>query len=433
MLEDEDKTINLFLLADLHVGSHHDTVATFKQGLANMQKKDPNATYIINGDITTAGKSCQYDDVWRIMNSTLPANADTIISLGNHDVRGPFSHDWNNYQESDPAYFRDVVVPDYQQHYLAPKLGSNQLYFAVVRGTYQFIVLNTEKGLKDSAYLSKAQLLWLDQQLTHGTQSGLTNMVVVHQALRDTHWRSNFGGGFGIQDAAVKTVLKRHPNTFVLSGHIHNGLGVCEVIPREYGTCIDQPAYTVSENGYVGKGLGYYCHFSRSEMVFEAWDFVTMQHLNQFDFTLPTITLASVVDSDDVRMTALMHQTYDQRLFNDPETDDATDAPKTALFPAATREQVNAFIASSSVHVKVVTDDLDLVGDTQYFTKRDEVLSSLSQSKVKLQQSLMSDLALETRLSQQAVLARLDMVLANSCEFSDAQLNDEYRLSSMVM
>lgn len=430
----EDKTINMFWLADLHVGSHHHTAETFAKGLANMHRMDPHAGYLINGDITTSGKVTQYQDVWQILSEALPKDADTIISLGNHDVRGPYNHEWNNYQESDPGYFREIVVPEYEHNYLQPQQGTNQLYFAVIRGCYQFVVLNTEKGLKDSAYFSAKQLAWLDSKLTSGSQAGLVNVVVVHQALRDTHWRSNFGGGFGIQDTVVKTILGRHANTFVLSGHIHNGFGVCEVIPREYGTCIDQPAYTVSENGHVGKGLGYYCHLSKDQMVLEAWDFVEMQHLQKYDITMPTFTL-STVQSPDTEMQQMMHAKYDQTIFNNPETDGATDAPKKALFPVSSRIEMNRMIANSKLYPNQseLSEELDLNLFAQYFTNRDRLIETISQNRRQIKQSLTGNIPLEEQLSQEAELARLNLVLAHSDEFSDSGLDAEYRLSTQVL
>jgi hypothetical protein len=430
----EDKTINMFVLADLHVGSRHHTAETFAEGLANMHRMDPHASYLINGDITTSGKVTQYQDVWQILDAALPTDADTIITLGNHDVRGPYSHDWNNYQESDPEYFREIVVPEYVSNYLQPRQGTNELYFAVIRGCYQFVVLNSEKGLKDSAYLSIKQLAWLDAKLTNGTQAGLVNIVVVHQALRDTHWRSNFGGGFGIQDAVVKAILRRHRNTFVLSGHIHNGFGVCEVIPRPYGTCIDQPAYTVSENGYVGQGLGYYCHFSKQQMVFEAWDFVAMQHLSEYDMTIPTTALASVQNAGG-EVQQLLHLQYNQTLFNNPDTDDATAAPAVALFPAAVRAKMNQAISDNESDATQVelTPKFDFKQREEYFTERDRILGKIVQNQIRLKQVLTEDVALETHLAQTAELARLNMVLAHTNEFSDSQLDEEQRLSDKAL
>ncbi|WP_179393979.1 metallophosphoesterase family protein [Lacticaseibacillus absianus] len=438
MTNESTQPLHLFLLADLHVGSHRQTEAKVRKGLANMARMDPTAMYLMNGDVTTAGRVSQYQAVWQALTDCLPASADVLISLGNHDVRGPYPADWNNDPDSDPTYFRDVVVPEYTTNYLMPHTGARQLYFSVTRGSYQFIVMNTEKGLKDSADFSRAQLTWLDQQLSAGEAAGLVNLVVVHQALRDTHWRSNFGGGFGRQDAVVKDILRVHPNTFVLSGHIHNGLGVCEVVSREYGTCIDQPAYTVSENGHIGQGLGYYCTLSPTAMTFAAWDFVTMTPLPAYDFTLQPVTLAAAAVALDAQLmatptpaltakraaiTPLMQRQYDQHLFNDPATDEATGAPATALYPAAVQAQVQAAVAG--VTPVVVAAPLDMDAYAAYFGRRDRLVAQLKAAHEQAIQRLTAVQQPELQLRLKAVIARADKVWPALATMDDQALATE--------
>ncbi|WP_162230905.1 metallophosphoesterase family protein [Lacticaseibacillus camelliae] len=106
---------------------------------------------MIAGDVTDWGDPAQFQDAWSSL-ERVPADQ-LIVCLGNHDVRGPHQLDYDNDQESDPEYFRQVTMPEYQAHYLSRVPGAKpwQPYFTVDLGDYHFIVMNSEKGLKDGA------------------------------------------------------------------------------------------------------------------------------------------------------------------------------------------------------------------------------------------------------------------------------------------
>lgn len=423
-------SLHLFILADLHLGSARHTTAAFHHALVNMRRLDEHAAVVIAGDVTDWGDPDQFQDAWKSL-ERVPSDQ-LIVCLGNHDVRGPHSLDWANDQESDPAYYRTVTLPEYQAHYLSQVPGAKpwQPYFTVDLGDYHFVVMNTEKGLKDGAYISSQQVAWLDDALQAGEDEGQKNLVLVHQALRDTHWRSNFGGGFGIQDAVVKDVLRRHPNTFILSGHIHNGFGVAEAIPREYGTCIDLPAFSLSKNGYAGAGLGYYCTFTARTMKFAAWDFAINRPLPQYDLTLSTTTLAAALPAlakaDPAaagRALQLLHRSYNTATFDDPQTDATPDAPTAQLFGPTVQKQVNDLIGSVRPR-RTIAAPLDLKPYHAYFARRDDSVEAILRLRRTLQQSPASEDAVEARLTRQFVQARLTKVAPQLARFSDRDLRE---------
>lgn len=419
--------LNLFLLADLHLGSERHTTAAFHHALVNMRHLDPDAAVVIAGDITDTGEKDQFQDCWKSLDR-VPAEQ-LIVGLGNHDVRGPDPLTWNNDQAADPEYFRQNVLPEYSRHYLRRLKPDQpwQPYFSQRLGDYQFIVLNTEKGLKDSAYLSAAQVRWLDAQLQAGENSGCINIVLSHQPLRDTHWRSNFGGGFGLQDAVVKDVLRRHPNTFIVSGHIHNGFGVAEVIPRSYGTCIDLPAFALSENGRTGSGLGYYCTWTHDAMKFEAWDFAINRPLAAYDFTLKTTTLAAAMPDLSVlhpesaqHALQLLYRSYDTRLFDDPRTDQHTAPPVQSLFGPEVQAQIQTLLASAYPR-PAQRPPIDLRPYHGYFAQRDEYVAAIERFTENLAGDMRSG-QIEAQLTRQFVAARLNLLRPQLARFDDATL-----------
>ena len=158
---------------------------------------------------------------------------------------------------------------------------------------YHFIVLNTEKALKDSAYLSEEQLVWLEEKLD-GQDQQKPVFVCIHQALNDSHYRSNLYKGFGDADERVKEILKNYPQAVFLSGHIHNGFGVASVIDREYGTLVDVPSFNESENGYTEAGSGYQVNIYPDKIQLRARNFVTSQWLPEYDVNIALDTLPVV-------------------------------------------------------------------------------------------------------------------------------------------
>ena len=278
---------SLFVIADLHVGSSRVSETQLIQAFKFMNELDPEADYIIDGDLTTSGKRTDFKKVWYFFETLIPNRRNQIITLGNHDVRGPYSREWSNAKESSPEYFKKYVSREYKDKYLKKlNLAGSEIYFSLKTSSINFVVLNSEKGLKDAIYLSDKQLMWIENQLQYGKENDLINILVVHEPLSDTHFRSNENGGFGPQDQQLKVILEEFPNTVILSGHIHNGLNKHEVVRKPYGICVDIPGFSVSENAYIGKGIGYHVKIGKNSLNFESWDFVEKKHLGQFDFKI---------------------------------------------------------------------------------------------------------------------------------------------------
>lgn len=110
---------------------------------------------------------------------------------------------------------------------------------------------------------------------------------MIHQALNYTHSGSMNYNGFGDQDEAMKEILKKHPETILITGHIHNPFGTVEIMDSLYGTLVDVPVFT-------SKGLGYEVYVYDTEAVFRARNYSTQEWLPDYDAIIELDTLPSL-------------------------------------------------------------------------------------------------------------------------------------------
>lgn len=113
------------------------------------------------------------------------------------------------------------------------------------------------------------QLYWLDIRLKEIRKTTKDPIFILsHQALNNTHQRANEYGGFGGQDEKVKAIFAKYNNLIFLSGHIHNGLGVAEILPTSYGYLVDVPSFCFPDVGLEKRGIAYLLEAYREKLVF---------------------------------------------------------------------------------------------------------------------------------------------------------------------
>ena len=300
------------MISDVHVEDNDQSSANtvnYITAMENMKKLNPSTTiaFVNAGDNTSSGQSSQYDGFYQATAEHTPVSADkTLILLGNHDVRGTNTNgNWNT-DPRDPNKFpywntaKNLYVTKNAPY--MPESAKTTLYHSKVLDGYTFLMLNTELGLKDAMYMSDEQLAWFEAEMEKAYKSDPTKpvFIICHQALNDTHWRSNTLNGFdGIQtdgtgyeyqtgkDAGVKAVMEKYPVGIFLSGHIHNGFGVASVIPRSYGINVDVPSFNETENGVKDKGIGYEVMIYDGYVAFRARNFITEEWLPEYDVIVP--------------------------------------------------------------------------------------------------------------------------------------------------
>lgn len=298
--------LSFFVLADTHVEEWvtHNTVHNFESALQDMKRTEPSAkALMMAGDNTSSGSSGQMAQLYKSLNAYNPIpDENTFITLGNHDVRGGGWSGSTPYDQELPYW--KTIYPLYMQHnkrYM-PDDNSGKTYYAREVDGYSFISLNTEASLKDMAKVSKEQADWLDQQLAKTAASGKPAFVMLHQPLKDTVWRSD-AWHCGDGDSLIKEVLSKYPHAVYMSGHIHNGFGVTEAVDRTYGTMLDLPSFSGSENGtggtgdYRNPGAGYVVKVYADYIMLRARNFALGEWMPEYDIPLALPGLPAVVKS----------------------------------------------------------------------------------------------------------------------------------------
>ena len=84
---------------------------------------------------------------------------------------------------------------------------TDQLYFDTWINNYHFITLNTEKDLKDNAYLSNEQLNWLKDVIKEGAHKDKPIFIQIHQTFTNTADHESLDL-IGEQEEALKEILK---------------------------------------------------------------------------------------------------------------------------------------------------------------------------------------------------------------------------------
>lgn len=249
------------------------------------------------------------------------------LMLGNHDVRTGAKEDGSldpDLIELYHAYLDTCSIAHYK----------NSMCIDTWIDKYHFLCLNTDVGLKDKMELNSTSLSWLKEKLAEDADYNKPIFVMTHQAFNSTHWRAGLFGGFGDQDEELKKIFLEYPQIVMLSGHIHNGFGVIEFIQRPFGTLIEIPSLTRSENGVCEDGTGYLLKITDDRLVFEAWNFNENIHLSEYDQTiyLPTLSVLAKESPDynegeGLALTTEANALMNRKYYNDIPSNDNTYQP----------------------------------------------------------------------------------------------------------
>ena len=260
------------VLSDTHVASSATgiTALNLDSALQEIVTNSPDVKLVLNaGDFASDGKENEFSRYFNIIGK-YDNDLTFLNALGNHDVRWT-SEGWD-------------YVYDRYMRYNSKYMGETEkVYHDKWIDGYHFIVLNTEWDLKDRSYISNEQLEWLDRTMAKEAQEGKPIFVMLHQPLRGTHseiWEE------GVQDFALKEVLRKYPQTVLFTGHAHNGLGKCEVIETDYGTLVDIPGFYKIGEGDPQNQLGYYVTVYEDKVQLSMRDFEHDTWLTDYHYTI---------------------------------------------------------------------------------------------------------------------------------------------------
>ncbi|WP_261806007.1 metallophosphoesterase family protein [Lapidilactobacillus luobeiensis] len=249
-----DLTFNV--IGDPHTNGNNEELpenSRFIMALKDIPFLNPiSAALLVPGDFTSRGTEMEYAAFFNFLVANNTVNP--IAALGNHDVR------W----QKDPLVYQHNYFK-YNGDHMGTALEKRQLYWDTWVSDYHFIVLNTERDMKDNAYLSTAQLTWLQKKLAEKNDDQKPVFVLIHQAFKGTSDhivldRIYDPGQYPLDDPdrivdheeKLRNILYDYPNTVIFTGHVHNGRDLLKVYAMDFGHIIDLPSYIRADYGDKG-------------------------------------------------------------------------------------------------------------------------------------------------------------------------------------
>ncbi len=267
-------------VADTQVSNYlFDRYAAFQESCIDLRNAEVKFDAIVGiGDIAENGLAEEYKLVYDELK-----DIDTrfIMATGNHDIR------LRAYKQSVSRFskFTNALNGDNDMTKIS--------YSERVNG-YKFIVLGSDKMVMEEAYLSPAQLEWLDAELAEC--KGEPVFVICHQPLKLTHnlpttWgngKNKDAGSVGPQNDELKAFLAKHANdstVFFINGHLHAGFSEYSYQEIEGFHSFNVPALSIeNKDGDInGSGLTYIVEVYDNKVIFRARNCRTGEWLPEWD------------------------------------------------------------------------------------------------------------------------------------------------------
>lgn len=284
---DEKPNVKFVVLTDTHVEDDIEGVHSqnFIQALQDIRATSPDSQGIMHiGDMTNNGKQAEFETMTQILKDHREGLPPIYFTYGNHDVR------WADFST--------------QMSYFTTSTGIDKNYYDFWLNDYHFIFLGTEKGLKDFSYLSETQLEWLDLKLSEHEEAHKPSFIFVHQPLKNTVSGSqNKFGWHGIrQDRELKTIIAKHSQSIVFTGHTHWELGSADTMYNaKYATMFNaaSTAYLWTDGNEEKAGSqGYFVEVYDHKVVVKGRDFLAQTWIEDATFSVPLPSLIPVVDPE---------------------------------------------------------------------------------------------------------------------------------------
>ena len=239
---------------------------------------------LMAGDIVENGLQCEYDHV----SENLPtANIRNYLMVtGNHDVRlRPYKITVKRFTK----FANDLNKA------AGSELSIDALHYRYDIKGYTFLILGTDRTEFEEAYLSDAQLQWLDNELKATAKGGKPVFVCVHQPFKLSHglpdtWGSpiDSAGSIGPQSDALKAILAKYRNIILLTGHLHTAIGQYTYEKIDGIHSINLPSLTIdNKDGRVDcHGQGFWVEVFSSKVVFHARNFADGCNIPEEDIVI---------------------------------------------------------------------------------------------------------------------------------------------------
>ncbi len=299
--KDPSTVLDMVIVGDPQVSSYmperEEGVIGFAQDLMNSNMELD--ALIMAGDIAENGLQAEFD---RVYDDTKDINAKNfIMCAGNHDIR------LRDYEQSKSRFL------EFMNAYNTEENAQESLYYKYMVEDYTFLVMGSEKGNFEDAFISDAQLQWLNLELKEATKTGRPVFVICHYPLAESHglpgtWGSSnsddvYGslptyeaksdpdltGSIGEQTNEVYEILNDYKNVFFITGHLHTGFGkntyqTIDEANNVQGVNVPSVGINNKDGSYNNNGTGLYVEVTPDSVTFYARDFAQGRFLTTSDF-----------------------------------------------------------------------------------------------------------------------------------------------------
>ena len=236
---------------------------------------------LVAGDIVENGFQSEYDSLTDDFEKLTKVD-NYVICSGNHDIR------IRDYEQSTQRYF------DFMNNLNDKNRAIDNIWYEYEVNGYSFLVIGSDEMRFEDAYLSDAQLEWLDERLAAITAEGKPAFVLSHYPLKDTHglpntWGTSLweSGTIGSQSDVIWELMNQYDNVFYITGHLHTGIGqyTYEELGKVHGINVPSIGITNKDGDYNNAGTGVILEVYEDKVISRARDFGTGEYIPEYTVT----------------------------------------------------------------------------------------------------------------------------------------------------
>jgi 3',5'-cyclic-AMP phosphodiesterase len=229
------------VISDIHVESTKKQSQTkFKQALNDLNKFVPDSkALIVNGDLGN-GLPEDYTALKNLM-KILPHPKNVFYTMGNHEYYKSWVDNRGNWNVNT---FPNGEKEKASQARFLQFAGREQIYDDSWLAGYHFIFLGSEQYQQsdpangEDAWLSDAQLIWLELKIKEKADLQQPIFVFLHQPLPHTVAGSESSRGI-VQYTRLKDILSKYPQVIFFTSHTHWELKSSRTLVKDKFTMVN--------------------------------------------------------------------------------------------------------------------------------------------------------------------------------------------------
>jgi len=210
--------------------------------LEDIKLNDPDSAGIfIAGDAVNDGREVEYENLYELWEQS-GLSAPIFMATGNHEYKlGDAANSYTSFYNEEKERFIK-----YANQFLSAagreNIENGLPYYDLWVNGFHYIFLASEAAITH-AYLSDAQLNWLDEMLAEDRDANRPSFILIHQGLYNTidggmprqDWDGVIAGDAAYRDwkssgvwktrgqyeQGLRDILKKYPEAMMFSGHTH--------------------------------------------------------------------------------------------------------------------------------------------------------------------------------------------------------------------